>query len=82
MRIPPNVVVLLSVFALGACGGAATPEAKDANAWADFTGKYSTPAESHGTTSSAKEARRDAKSKTTEAKEEAAETTAAPAKKK
>ena len=73
--------MLVSVFALGAiaCGGGATPEAKDANAWADFTGKYSTPAEPRGNTTTAKnaDARRDAKSKTTEPKEEAAEAASA-----
>jgi hypothetical protein len=85
MRISPNVVVFFSVFALGACGGAATQEAKDANVWADFSGKYSAT-DTRGNTSapSAKsaDARRDAKSKT-EAKEEAAaeETPATAAKK-
>lgn len=83
MRISPNVVVLLSALALGACGGAATQEAKDANMWSDFSGKYSTPAEPRGSTSSAKseQARRDAKSKTTEQKEDSAGAAAAPAKK-
>ena len=85
MRISPNVVVLLSAFGLAACGGAASQEAKDANVWSDFSGKYSTPAEPRGSTSSAKseQARRDAKSKTTEQKDEAAEAAvaAAPAKK-
>jgi hypothetical protein len=47
--------------------------------WSDFSGKYSTPAEPRGTTSSAKAEQARAKSKSTEAKEEAAE--AAPAKK-
>lgn len=81
MRIHGNVLVLLSVLALAACGGAATQEAKDANVWGDFSGKYSTPAEPRGSSSSAKSehAKRDAKSKNSEAKEEAAE--AAPAKK-
>jgi hypothetical protein len=76
MRISPKVVVLFSVFALGACGGAATQEAKDANVWSDFSGKYSTPAQPGGNTSAPtaknEQARRDAKSKTTEPKEEAA----------
>jgi hypothetical protein len=81
MRIPLNVVALVSVFALGACGGA-TQEAKDANVWSDFSGKYSTPAEPRGSTSTAKNERARAKSKTTEAKDEAAEAAAAaPAKK-
>ena len=82
MRIRPNVVVLLSALVLGACGGAATQEAKDANVWSDFSGKYSTPAEPRGSSSSSAsaksdQARRDAKSKTTEPKEEAAEAASA-----
>lgn len=80
MRMHANVAALLSFFALAACGGAATQEAKDANVWSDFSGKYSTPAEPRGNSSSAKseQAKRDAKAKT-DAKEESAE--AAPAKK-
>lgn len=80
MRMHANVAALLSFFALAACGGAATQEAKDANVWSDFSGKYSTPAEPRGSSSTAKseQAKRDAKAKT-DAKEEAAE--AAPAKK-
>lgn len=80
MRMHVNVAALLSFFALTACGGAATQEAKDANVWSDFSGKYSAPAEPRGSSSSAKseQAKRDAKSKS-EAKEEAVE--AAPAKK-
>jgi hypothetical protein len=79
MRI--QTVVLLSTLVLGACGGAATQEAKDANVWSDFSGKYSSPAQSTGNASSAKseQARRDAKSAKAEPKEEAAEAT--PAKK-
>jgi hypothetical protein len=81
MRI--QTVVVLSTLVLGACGGAATQEAKDANVWSDFSGKYSSPAESRGNASSAKseQARRDAKSSKAEAKEDTAEATAAPAKK-
>jgi len=81
MRIQTSVFALLSVLAITACGGAATQEAKDANVWSDFSGKYSTPAESHGSSSSAKseQAKRDAKAKNAEKKDEAAE--AAPAKK-
>lgn len=77
MRMHANVAALLSFFALAACGGAATQEAKDANMWADFSGKYSTPAEPRGSSSTAKseQAKRDAKAKT-EAKEEAAESAA------
>ena len=80
MRMHANVAALLSFFALAACGGGATQEAKDANVWSDFSGKYSTPAEPRGSSSTAKseQAKRDAKAKT-DAKEEAAE--AAPAKK-
>jgi hypothetical protein len=80
MRISTNVVALLSFFTLAACGGAATQEAKDANVWSDFSGKYSSPAEPRGnaSTSKSEQAKRDAKAKS-EAKEEVAE--AAPAKK-
>jgi hypothetical protein len=79
MRILPSVVVLLSACALGACGGAATQEAKDANVWADFSGKYSSPAGPSGNSSTAKAEQARAKSKSAEAKEEAAEAAPAPA---
>lgn len=78
------VLVLVSTFALGACGGSAGAKgADDSNMWADFKGTYSQPGPGKGTTSTAKNesaARRDAKSGKPEAKEAAAEE-AAPAKK-
>ena len=81
MRILPSVVVLLSACALGACGGAATQEAKDANVWADFSGKYSSPAAPSGNGSTAKAEQARSKSKSADAKDETAEAAPAPAKK-
>lgn len=65
MRIPSNVVVLLSLFTLAACGGS-SPGAKEPDPWADYKGTYAGPAEPRGATSvaSGEGARHDAKSKT------------------
>jgi len=79
-----NVLVLAASFvALVACGGS-NPEAKDASnsdAWKDFTGKYSTPAEPRGSTSAAKESPKSAKAKA-EQKEQTEETAPATPSKK
>lgn len=83
MRISSNVVVLLSLFTLAACGGASQSTTEAADPWSGFTGKYST-ADARGTSSSAHAeaapAKKDATKGKTETKELAPEE-AAPAKK-